>query len=205
MPETKLVFKWKERSSGIIHTARYATLVLTAFRFQQRPEKWRWYIYGLGHFIIKVSPASTLYRTSEEACEAAERWVTGTEPWVSRTADRLTHSRRNNHGTNQDARHFAAHVIKRPRYGKAPVYRIVRGDQRRRQHRSFQTDRAHLPALVWSYGGGTMKIYGFCQKSPYINPGDVQAVAITEDARIVASHISTNGKIRPLRPGHERR
>ena len=39
-----------------------------------------------------------------------------------------------------------------------------------------------------------MKIYGFCQKSPYINPGDVQAVAITEDARIIASHISTNEK-----------
>ena len=37
-----------------------------------------------------------------------------------------------------------------------------------------------------------MKIYGFCQKSPYLTLGDVQAVAITEDVRIIASHISTN-------------
>ena len=29
-------------------------------------------------------------------------------------------------------------TIKRPRYGKAPVYRIVRADQRRRQHRRFR-------------------------------------------------------------------
>ena len=42
---------------------------------------------------------------------------------------------------------------------------------------TFSTDRAHFPALVWSYGDTAMKIYGFCQKSPYLTLGDVQAVA----------------------------
>ena len=107
MPEKTLYLKWKVRSSGVIHTARHANLRLEAFRFQQafdsKPAKWRWFIGGSDGKIIKLSPPTALYRTSEEACEAAERWVTGTEPWDSRTADRLTHSRRNNHGTNKDA------------------------------------------------------------------------------------------------------
>ena len=86
MPEKNLFLKWKVRSSGIIHTARHANLRLEAFRFQQafdsQPEKWRWLSTDSVRKSLSLSPIDTLYRTSEEACEAAERWVTGTEPWV---------------------------------------------------------------------------------------------------------------------------